>query len=70
MTAEPYSLSVAEHERGAVFFMLDRPEALRSRSVSGITLEPLVKDTERGAAGGIAKLVCEKAGLGATLGDE
>lgn len=70
LTADPYSLSVAEHERGAVFFMLDRPEALRSRSVSGIKLEPLVKDTERGAAGGIAKLVCDKAGLGATAGDE
>ncbi|HXF94288.1 MAG TPA: DEAD/DEAH box helicase [Nitrospiraceae bacterium] len=70
LTADPYSLSVAEHERGAVFFMLDRPEALRSRSVSGIKLEPLVKDTERGAAGGVAKLVCDKAGLGATIGDE
>lgn len=70
LTAEPYSLSIAEHERGAVFFMLDRPEALRGRSVSGIKLEPLVKDTERGATGGIAKLVYEKAGLGPTIGDE
>ncbi|MCP9469927.1 MAG: DEAD/DEAH box helicase [Nitrospira sp.] len=70
LTAEPYSLSVAEHERGAVFFMLDRPEALRSGSVSGIKLEPFVKDTERGAAGGLAKLISNKAGLGATIGDE
>lgn len=70
LTAEPYGLSVAEHERGAVFFMLDRPEALRSGSVSGIKVEPLVKDTERGAAGGIARLVRDKAGLGDTIGDE
>lgn len=70
LTAEPYGLSIAEHERGAVFFMLDRPPALRSRSVSGIKLEPLVKDTERGATGGIAKLVYDKAGLGATIGEE
>jgi very-short-patch-repair endonuclease len=70
LTADPYGLSVAEHERGAVFFMLDRPEALRSRSLSGIKMEPLLKDTERGAAGGIAKLVRDKAGLGGTIGDE
>ncbi len=70
LTVEPYSLSIAEHERGAVFFMLDRSEALRSRSVSGIKMEPLVKDTERGAAGGVAKLVCDKAGLGNPLGEE
>ncbi len=70
LTADPYGLSVAEHERGAVFFMLDRPEALRSRPVSGIKMEPLVKDTERGAAGGMAKLVWDKAGLGGTIGDE
>jgi very-short-patch-repair endonuclease len=70
LTADPYGLSVAEHERGAVFFLLDRPEALRSRSLSGIKMEPLVKDTERGAAGGIAKLVRDKARLGDTRGDE
>jgi ATP-dependent helicase YprA (DUF1998 family)/very-short-patch-repair endonuclease len=70
LTAEPYGLAVAEHERGAVFFMLDRPEALRGGSVSGIKVEPLVKDTERGAAGGIARLVRDKAGLGDTIGDE
>ncbi|MGN2393223.1 hypothetical protein, partial [Pelomicrobium sp. G1] len=70
LTAEPYGLSIAEHERGAVFFMLDRPPALRSRSVSGFKFEPLVKDTERGATGGIARLVYDKAGLGATIGEE
>ncbi|MEW6246510.1 MAG: DEAD/DEAH box helicase [Nitrospirota bacterium] len=70
LTDDPYGLAIPEHERGAVFFMLDRPEALRSRSVSGIKLEPLVKDTDRGAAGGIAKLVCDKAGLDNTIADE
>lgn len=70
LTNDPYGLSVAEYERGAVFFMLDRPEALRSRAISGIKIEPFVKDTERGAAGGIARLVCGKAGLGDMLGNE
>ncbi|MBI5899705.1 MAG: DEAD/DEAH box helicase [Rhodocyclales bacterium] len=70
LTQEPYYLSVAEHERGAVFFMLDRPEALRSKAVSGIKLEPLVKDTERGALAGIAKLVYDKSGLGDVAGEE
>lgn len=70
LTADPYGLSVGEHERGAVFFMLDRPEALRSRAISGIKVEPLVKDTERGATGGIAKLVASKLGLGDTIGSE
>jgi ATP-dependent helicase YprA (DUF1998 family)/very-short-patch-repair endonuclease len=70
LTADPYNLSIAEHERGATFFMFDRPEALRSRAVSGIKIEPLVKDSERGAPGGIAKLVYEKAGLGSLVGEE
>jgi ATP-dependent helicase YprA (DUF1998 family) len=70
LTGEPYNLSIAEHERGAVCFMLDRPEALRSKAVSGIKLEPLVKDTERGATGGIARLICDKAGLGLVIGEE
>jgi ATP-dependent helicase YprA (DUF1998 family)/very-short-patch-repair endonuclease len=70
LTVEPYNLSVAEHERGATFFMFDRPEALRSRAVSGIKFDAIVKDTERGAPGGIARLVCAKAGLGETVGEE
>ncbi len=70
LTVEPYNLSVGEHEHGATFFMFDRPEALRSRAVSGIKFEPLVKDVERGAAGGISKLICEKAGLGDRVGQE
>jgi ATP-dependent helicase YprA (DUF1998 family) len=70
LTVEPYNLAVAEHERGAAYFMLDRPEALRSKSVSGIKFEALVKDAERGALGGIAQLIYEKAGLGATIGEE
>ncbi|HWO42132.1 MAG TPA: DEAD/DEAH box helicase, partial [Candidatus Eisenbacteria bacterium] len=70
LTGEPYNLSIAEHERGAVYFMLDRPEALRSKAVSGIKLEPLVKDTERGATGGIARLICDKASLGLVIGEE
>lgn len=70
LTQEPYYLSVAEHERGAVYFMLDRPEALRSKSVLGIKLEPLVKDAERGALAGVAKLVYDKSGLGDVAGEE
>ena len=70
LTVEPYNLSVGEHERGATVFMFDRPEALRSRAVSGIKFDPLVKDTDRGAAGGISKLICDKAGLGDTVGEE
>jgi hypothetical protein len=70
LTVGPYDLSIAEHERGAVYFMLDRPEALRSKAVSGIKLEPLAKDTERGATGGIARLICDKAGLGLVIGEE
>jgi ATP-dependent helicase YprA (DUF1998 family) len=70
LTAEPYNLSVGEHERGATFFMFDRPEALRSRAVSGIKFDSLAKDTERGAPGGIAKLVSDKIGLGDMAGQE
>ncbi len=70
LTVEPYNLSVGEHERGATLFMFDRPEALRSRAVSGMKFDPLVKDTARGAAGGITKLVCDKAGLGDMIGEE
>jgi very-short-patch-repair endonuclease len=69
LTTDPYNLSIAEHEHGAVFFMLDRPEALRSAK-SGIKFEPLVKDTERGAAGGIARLVYGKAALGPVAGEQ
>jgi very-short-patch-repair endonuclease len=70
LTVDPYNLSVAEHERGAVYFMLDRPEALRSKSVSGIRFDALVKDAERGAPGGIARLVYDKAELGLLVGEE
>jgi len=70
LTVEPYNLSVGEHERGATFFMFDRPEALRSRAVSGIKFDPLAKDVERGASGGITKLVCDKMGLGDMVGQE
>ncbi|MBI3916308.1 MAG: DEAD/DEAH box helicase [Betaproteobacteria bacterium] len=70
LTIDPYNLSIAEHERGVVFFMFDRPEALRSRAVSGRKFEALVKDAERGAAGGVARLVQTKGGLGPVIGDE
>jgi ATP-dependent helicase YprA (DUF1998 family) len=70
LTVDPYNLAVAEHERGAVYFMLDRPEAVRSKAISGIRFEALVKDSARGAPGGVARLIYNKAGLGATLGEE
>lgn len=70
LTVEPFNLSIAEYERGATFFMFDRPEAVRSRSVSGIKFEAIAKDTERGAPGGIARLVYNKAELGSVRGGE
>jgi len=70
LTSEPYNLSVAEHEKGAVYFMLDRPEALRSRAVSGIKFDALVKDTERGAGGGVIRLLTAKAGLNNHVAEE
>lgn len=70
LTIDPYNLSIAEHERGAVFFMFDRPEALRSRAVSGMKFDALAKDAKRGAPGGIARLVYTKAGLGEVVAEE
>ncbi|MDQ3564633.1 MAG: DEAD/DEAH box helicase [Pseudomonadota bacterium] len=70
LTEDPYNLSITEHERGATCFMFDRPEALRSRSVSGVKFEPLVKDSERGAPGGIARLIYSKASLGPVAGEK
>jgi very-short-patch-repair endonuclease len=69
LTAEPYNLSVSEHEKGATVFMFDRPEALRSRPVSGIKFDALVKDTERGAAGGVFRLLTAKANMDAAVAD-
>lgn len=69
LTAEPYNLSVSEHEKGATFFMLDRPEALRSRPVSGIKFDALVKDAERGAAGGVFRLLTAKANMSPVVAD-
>ena len=59
LVGEPYL--VGEHERTAQYFMLDRPEAVRSASVSGCKFNPLVKDTERGGLGGVMRLVAKKA---------
>lgn len=69
LTGEPYGLTIPEYDRGATVFVLDRPEAVRGRSVSGIRCEALVKDAERGAPAGIARLVYNKAGLGPHAGD-
>jgi hypothetical protein len=60
---EPYSVSFAEYERGPVALMVDRPSAARGHNVSGWKFEPLVRDVERGAAGGVAKLVKRATGL-------
>lgn len=64
LAQEPYSLSIAEHERGPVAYMLDRPAAARGHSVSGWGFHALVKDAERGVAGGIAQLVRRTTGAG------
>lgn len=62
LTEEPFSVSFPEHERVPVAFMLDRPSA--ARGGSGFKFDALVKDTTRGAPGGIAKLVRRATGLG------
>lgn len=69
LTGPPYSLSVPEYEKGAVFFMFDRPEALRGRPVSGVKFEAFVKDADRGAPGGVMRLAA-KAGIDAHAADE
>lgn len=69
LTVEPYNLSVSEHEKGATFFMFDRPEALRGRPVSGIKFDALVKDAERGAAGGVFRLLTTKASMNPAVAD-
>lgn len=63
LTEEPYSVSFTEHERAPVAFMFDRPAAARGHSVSGWKFESLVRDSARGAAGGLAKLVRRASGL-------
>lgn len=64
LAQEPYSVSIAEHERGPVAYMFDRPAAARGHPVSGWDFHALVKDAERGSAGGVAKLVRRATGLG------
>lgn len=54
-------MGISEHERTAQYFMLDRPEAVRSASLSGCKFNPLVKDSDRGGLGGIMRLVVKKA---------
>jgi DEAD/DEAH box helicase/Helicase conserved C-terminal domain/Domain of unknown function (DUF1998)/Protein of unknown function (DUF559) len=64
LAQEPYSLSIPEHERGPVAFMLDRPPAARGHAVSGWTFSAIVRDGERGGAGAVAKLVRRTTGRG------
>ena len=61
---DPYAVSIPEHERGPAAFMLDRPAAARGHQVAGWTFHALVRDGERGAAGGVARLVRRATGLG------
>lgn len=70
LTVAPYNLAVPERERNAVFFVNQRPEAFRGQGVAGIRLEPFTKDSERGARGGISKLICDKAGLSPSVGED
>lgn len=63
LAAEPYSVGIGEHERTAQYFMLDRPEAVRSAAVSGCKFNSLVKDSDRGGLGGIMRIVVKKAGV-------
>jgi ATP-dependent helicase YprA (DUF1998 family)/G:T-mismatch repair DNA endonuclease (very short patch repair protein) len=64
LAQEPYSISIPEHERGPVAFMLDRPPAARGHAVSGWTFSAIVRDAERGGAGAVAKLVRRATGRG------
>lgn len=61
LASEPYSVAIGEHERTAQYFMMDRPEAARSASVSGCKFNPIVKDSDRGGLGGVMRLVVKKA---------
>ncbi len=69
LAQEPYSVSIPEHERGPVAFMLDRPPAARGHAVSGWTFSAIVRDAERGGAGAVAKLVRRATGRGDDVDD-
>ncbi len=69
LAQEPYSVSMPEHERGPAAYMFDRPSAARGHPVSGWDFHALVKDTERGAVGGVAKLVRRCTGPGNQVDD-
>lgn len=64
LAQEPYGVSFPEHERGPAAFMFDRPAAARGHGVSGWDFHALVRDADRGGAGGLAKLVRRTTGLG------
>lgn len=64
LAQEPYSVSFPEHERGPAAFMFDRPAAARGHGVSGWDFHAMVRDADRGGAGGLAKLVRRTTGLG------
>lgn len=69
LAQEPYCVSIPEHERGPVAFMLDRPAAARGHAVSGWTFSAIVRDGERGGAGAVAKLVRRATGRGDDVDD-
>ncbi len=69
LAAEPYELTVPEHERGPVAFMLDRPAAARGHNVGGWSLQALVRDTERGGIGGLPRLVRKLTGKDSHIDD-
>ena len=69
LAGEPYSVGIGEHERVAQYFMLDRPEAVRSAAVSGCRFNALVRDSDRGGLGGIMRLVVKKARVADTQAD-
>jgi ATP-dependent helicase YprA (DUF1998 family)/very-short-patch-repair endonuclease len=64
LTVEPFFLSIPEHERGPQAFMFDRPQAARGKGTGGWSFHSLVRDTQRGGPGAVAKLVRRTTGRG------
>jgi hypothetical protein len=59
LQVEPYSLSIPEHERRPIFFMLDRNEAARA-GISGYKFQAVTRDTTQGGAAVIPRLLARE----------
>jgi len=59
LQVEPYSLSIPEHERRPIFFMLDRNEAARA-GIGGYKFQAVTRDTTQGGAAIIPRLLARE----------